>query len=175
MTEVRSKFAVGERTFTAEIAVENLDGVLRSLKTVDPEVHKELRREFRDIAKTLEDRAQSRSGFSKDRYATRVGARESAAGFRVLTKDAPSSIFELAGLRNPHGSGKRTVKRNGRKIEVPSTQGATLIATLNSRYGSPYRILWPSWRALRAHAMERVQAAVGRAEETIQRRMDEAG
>jgi hypothetical protein len=68
---------------------------------------------------------------------------------KIKTWARGGSILEFAGKKNPQGLTPR---------------GATLIATLNQRYGQPGRVLWDEWDKQEPRVLAAVEATVLRAE-----------
>ena len=136
--------------FGAEIVIEGLEEMMEALGNADEKAEKEIKRRLRRIGVAVSDKAegsaQRRSGRSGRWYATRT----KHAGTRVAVHAASAvpAIFEFAAV--PH-----------------CKQGASLISTLNAKYGAPGRILWKAFDAERGNIEKEAEEIVVDAERII--------
>ncbi len=134
--------------FGAEYVVTGLDVALQKLAEVDAKAVKEIRAHARKISRSVRDKAEGsvhrRAGRSGRWYGTRSGRDR----FRVVSANAPASIFEFAAT--PH-----------------CRQGASLISTLNAQYGAPGRIMWEAFDSMRGEVDGGVGQIVSDAEQAL--------
>lgn len=92
----------------ATVKIEGLSKVMRSLKRLAPEIHKDLRVRFRDVAKEVAQTAKSNASWSK-RIPGAIGVTVSnkGVGVRVSKKKAPHGPLYERGNKGSRSSSLR--------------------------------------------------------------------
>jgi hypothetical protein len=152
MPAVSTKFDTSG-AFGAEVVIHGLDAVRNALEEIGPEVRRAFDRELRQavttVARTAATQIDSRTGATAAGY--QVKRRGSA--YRIANRTRGAAILEFAGKVNPQGT---------------CPQGASLIRTLDEKYGRPGRVLWESWDTMQPWVIDRVRQIVDDAELTIE-------
>lgn len=134
----------------------DLGDLPQALAEVDPKLRrdldKHLKARLRLVARAAAGKVQSRSGETAGAY--RVATRRNL--YQIKNRTVGAALLEFAGKVNPQGN---------------SPQGASLIRTLNERYGAPGRIAWATWDAQRADVTRDLRTIVADAE----RELEQAG
>ena len=131
--------------------------IREALEAFPPKVRLSVNRDLRQAGTAVTSEAAGRvralatrgTGETARSYRTQVRAR----GIRIVSKARGGSILEFAGKVNPAGK---------------TVQGASLIRTLNERYGPPGRILWAAWDKRAVEVNARITATVEAAERMLQ-------
>lgn len=165
MTSTSGKVTgAGGRGFSAEIRIEGLEDTIGALRALEPDVLKALRSEIKEAIRDVGREASSAGppGHSL-KYYVRDSIRGKRVGARLGADDRDTSIFEFAGTRMR--------SRAGGPI---TPQGAAMVRWLEG-FGSPGRFMWAAWDRRRSVFEAELKAAIGRAERTLQDRLDRAG
>lgn len=170
------------------IKVYGLAQLERALRSLDPDVVKEMNGAIRRALNDTRDTARSRiwdeppmSGWST-KPAT-VGRTRGGAGWPEWN---PSEMRAGITVRKGAERGLRTgvaVAWRVRSDQAAATiydkaadghsaRGSQFVANLNRR-GKAQRDLWPAWLATRRHALADIEAAVNRAQRRLQQRADQ--
>jgi hypothetical protein len=142
--------------FGAEIVIDGLDAVLNGLEEVDPKLKRRLNRDLKSavdtVAQTASRQVDTRSPSSGTADGYKVQRRGSS--FKIANRTRGAMILEFAAV--PH-----------------CPQGASLVNTLNEKYGAPGRILWDAWDTLEGWVTDKVADIVRDAESELDRLLDE--
>jgi hypothetical protein len=141
MPAVSTKFDTSG-AFGAEVVIHGLDAVRNALEEIGPEVRRAFDRELRQAVTTVA-RATA-AGYQVKRR---------GSAYRIANRTRGAAILEFAGKVNPQGT---------------CPQGASLIRTLDEKYGRPGRVLWESWDTMQPWVIDRVRQIVDDAELTIE-------
>ena len=141
-------------TFGAEITIDGLDAVRNGLDEVAPKVRRQLDRDLRKVTSVVAQTAAREVDTRSPSSGTAAGYKVTRRGslFRIANRTRGAAILEFAAI--PH-----------------CAQGATLVATLNEKYGKPGRILWGAWDATSPWVVDRVRQIVDDAEFELERIM----
>jgi hypothetical protein len=160
---VASRVAAGRDGFTAEIVVWGLRDIDRALKSVAPDLRRELYARVGSAAKEVQQAAQFKApgsiaaAIKLRRGGGRTG--KSAFGFRLVSESAASAILEFAGsVSSGH-----------------TPQGTSLIQTLDSRYGRTGRFVWQAMDENKSGVESAVDEAVRDVTKQLQDRVNAAG
>jgi len=131
-----------------KVTIDGLEAVRNGLESVDHKLRVKLDRELKTaigvVAGASARKVDSRTGATAAGY--KVSARDGR--YRVQNKTVGAAMLESAAIP-----------------KVP--QGATLIATLNEKYGKPDRILWASWVLTRPYVLDRITQIVDEARDEL--------
>lgn len=140
-----------------EVVVLGLAEVQAALDGVDQKAHRALNarvaRAVRRVATTAASTVATRATTHRDHDTAagyRVRGRQGLYSIKNRTRGA--AILEFAGKVNPQGN---------------TPQGASLIRTLEQRYGPPGRIAWAAWDAQKDQVTAELVAIVAEAEREI--------
>lgn len=147
----------------SELVVENLDKVQAALKAAAPDARRQLNRRFRTIGTAIATTASRRVNSRTGRTAGSYKVQRRGASVSIINDTPAGSIIEFAGKVNPQGSGRKRTKAG----VVPTTQGATLIRTLNQEYGKPGRLMWAAYDDLQPWIRDEVNRALNDAEAAL--------
>ena len=147
------------------VQVTGLRDTRKALKELEPETLKGLDREMRRILRTVTDSAKAtaprRTGEMAKGYKPSLGKAnrlKSSYGWNIVNKTRQGSILEFA----------------GKASRGNTTQGRSLIESLDRSYGKPGRFLWSAWDRHKGEVMPSVERAVQDTERAIQQMMDQA-
>ena len=144
-----------------KVDTQHLELIRARLRVFAPKLQVALDAELRQAVKPVTDAAeaelQSRAQLAS--AGSHYGLRRSRGRLTIFSRTRGSAIAEFAGKVHPQGLTPR---------------GATLIATLNERYGSPGRLLWDAWDSHSDEVMVGVRATVAGSEAKLQAVIDGA-
>jgi hypothetical protein len=161
-------------TASASVTIVGLKDTLRQLQKIEPETAKEIKAEFKQIVKPIVDAAKPKveqmplSGFARNwkagkilpwsqssvsksiiaRFSNRKRG-NSLAVFSVTMKSPAGTIFDMAG----RGSASR------------------LAAALDTLYGKPSRLMWPTYEKHAAQVNANLQKLIEKVTDKVNRRL----
>jgi hypothetical protein len=124
----------------------------KTLAAVDRDIREAGREVTADAAATVNARARSHR------------KRDTARGYRVQVR--------AAGVRLVNATQGGAILEFAAQPRCP--QGASLVATLNERYGSPGRVLWGAWDRRAEAVNARIAGTIEGAERALQAAIDGA-
>lgn len=150
------------------IEIEGVGKTIRALKEFTPDIHKDMNKAIRTALNWTKQAAIAK--YPKGAYTVRINKKKilgsvataggaSAPSWNDAAPGVRAAIFEFAGSQQ---QGK-------------SPQAQALIASLNSRYGTPGRFLWSAWDETGDQVTDSIRAVVKRAEARLQERLNAAG
>lgn len=135
-------------TYGFEVVVDGLEAVRNGLESVDPKIRRKLDSELKKavgmVAGAAARQVDSRTGATASGY--KVTARQGR--YKVKNTTRGGAILEFAAI--PH-----------------CPQGASLVGTLNEKYGAPGRLLWDSWDTMKPYVLDRVARLVDEARDEL--------
>jgi hypothetical protein len=167
---------VATRGASVDVEVVGMRETLAALRELDPAIRRQTLAEMRKAAQPLAAAVSAAipadaplSGMARGRMAyssrsrkvtAKTGGRKSKSRdswplLRVATTSYGAAVFDMAG-KGSSGSGS----------------GATLIANLTSRYGSPSRAVWPAAERMMPEVTKAVVAACDRAAAQVNTKLD---
>ena len=138
-----------------KVDTQHLELIRARLRVFAPKLQVALDAELRQAARPVTDAAESelRSRAQQISSGSHYGLRRSKGLLAIFSRTRGSAIAEFAAVAH-------------------SRQGATLIATLNDRYGPPGRLLWDAWDSHSEEFMVGVKATVAASEAKLQSVID---
>jgi len=169
-------------TASASVTIVGLKETLRELQKVEPDLAKEIKKEYKTIVKVLIDDVKSTiqpaplSGFRRNwTYEGRkIGPWDQSAVIKSIVPKFSNrkrgnslAVFNVV-MKSPYGA---IADMAGRANDPKTTWGAVMIRALSSKFGKPSRGMWPAYERNAPKINKNLQVIVEKLTDAANRRL----
>ena len=169
-------------TASASVTIVGLKETLRQLQKVEPDLAKEIKKEYKTIVKVLIDDVKSTiqpaplSGFKRNwTYEGRkIGPWDQSAVIKSVVprfsnrkRGNSLAVFSVV-MKSPFGA---VADMAGRANDPNTAWGAVMIRALSSRFGKPSRGMWPAYERNAPKINKNLQVIVEKLTDAANRRL----
>lgn len=169
-------------TASASVTIVGLKETLRELQKVEPDLAKEIKKEYKTIVKVLIDDVKSTiqpaplSGFKRNwTYEGRkIGPWDQSAVIKSIVPKFSNrkrgnslAVFSVV-MKSPYGA---IADMAGRANDPKTAWGAVMIRALSSKFGKPSRGMWPAYERNAPKINKNLQVIVEKLTDAANRRL----
>jgi hypothetical protein len=169
-------------TVESSITIVGIKEALRELQKVEPDLAKEIKKEYKTIVKVLVDDIKSTiqdrplSGFARawEYKGRKIGPWDQSAVIKSIIprfsnrkRGNSLAVFSVT-MKSPFGA---VADMAGRKNDPETAWGAVMIRALSSKFGKPSRGMWPAYERNASEINKNLEVVVDKLTDAANRRL----